>query len=157
MIFFDNHKENVLWFWSIVAAGGVPAVLNPLSNDPKTREGQLDNVKRIFTDLIIVTSQRLAQDLTTVERSKILAIEDISRTYLYHDEISTDRISTCSDDLAAILFTSGSTGRAKAVEYTHAQLIASVTTKSAFHKTNSRTNFLSWVCGYEPSLMRFSV
>ena len=44
-----------------------------------------------------------------------------------------------------LLFTSGSTGHSKAVEYTHRQLITSVRAKQQLHNLDSGTNFMSWV------------
>nr|POF22081.1 didemethylasterriquinone d synthetase tdia [Quercus suber] len=30
VVCFDNHRSNVIWTWSVIAAGGIPAVLPPL-------------------------------------------------------------------------------------------------------------------------------
>jgi len=49
------------------------------------------------------------------------------------------------DKLATVLFTSGSTGFAKGVEYTHAQLVTSSKLKCDFHQMDSSKTFLSWV------------
>lgn len=155
--YFDKHKDNIIWFWSIVAAGGIPAVLSPLANDLRSRGEQLDNIKSIFGAPKVITSQRLAGNLTATKGFEIATTEDICQFSIYEDEILAPYTSASSDDLAAILFTSGSTGRAKAVEYTHAQLIASVKIKSAFHKTNPGTNFLSWICGCQHSLIIISI
>ena len=135
-----------------MAGGGIPAVLSPLSADSETREAQLDNVHRIFTSPTIITCQQLAESVKSVEGFKILIAEDVTQTTLFKDEIFSPNLYIGGDSLAAILFTSGSTGRAKAVEYTHAQLITSAQVKSAFHTTDSQTNFLSWICEYSRSL-----
>lgn len=153
LTYFDNHKDNIIWFWSIVAAGGVPAVLSPLATDSGTRVGQLENIKSIFGAPTVITNQRLAVNLMTTKGFETATTEDICQVSISKVEIPAPYTSASSDDLAAILFTSGSTGRAKAVEYTHAQLIASVKIKSAFHKTDSGTNFLSWICGCQHSLI----
>jgi long-subunit acyl-CoA synthetase (AMP-forming) len=52
------------------------------------------------------------------------------------------------DALATILFTSGSTGFSKGVEYTHTQLVASSRLKSTFHHMDSSKTFMSWVSKY---------
>ena len=46
--------------------------------------------------------------------------------------------------LAVILFTSGSTGHSKGVEFTHGQLIESVLAKQEYHPINSNTPFMAW-------------
>lgn len=30
VVYFENHIDNILWTWSVIAAGGVPAILSPL-------------------------------------------------------------------------------------------------------------------------------
>lgn len=55
------------------------------------------------------------------------------------------------DKLATVLFTSGSTGFAKGVEYTHAQLVTSSKLKCDFHQMDSSKTFLSWVSKYYDS------
>ena len=48
------------------------------------------------------------------------------------------------NSLAVLLFTSGSTGHSKAVEFTHKQLICSVRAKQKLHSITSIVNFMSW-------------
>ena len=69
--------------------------------------------------------------------------EDINQTTLRNDAIPRPCMLVNGDNLAAILSTSGSTRRIKTVEYTNTQLIASAESKSAFHETQSGTDFLS--------------
>lgn len=63
MTYFDSHRDNVLWFWSITAAGGIPTVLSSLAHDLKTREAQNANVESIFAELDLLTSQHLASNV----------------------------------------------------------------------------------------------
>jgi acyl-CoA synthetase (AMP-forming)/AMP-acid ligase II len=73
-------------------------------------------------------------------------IENIQRYEVEcHDTLFDDvKTSSKPQDLAAILFTSGSTGRSKAVQCTHAQLIASVQAKSAHLSSHGQT-FMTWI------------
>lgn len=157
MTYFDSHMDNILWFWSIAAAGGVPTILPSFANDLKIRETQIANVECIFNEPIVVTSQRLASDLTPTTRLQIVSTSSISRT---PDSMSrTLQVgigNTSRGDLAAILFTSGSTGPSKAVEFSHSQLIASVASKAAFHRTHPEMNFGSWICKSQSAKSRSS-
>jgi len=33
LLHFDNHYDNIIWFWSVIAAGYVPAISPPLTHD----------------------------------------------------------------------------------------------------------------------------
>lgn len=30
VVYFENHTDNIVWTWSVIAAGRVPAILSPL-------------------------------------------------------------------------------------------------------------------------------
>ena len=143
--YFDNHKDNVLWFWSVAAAGAVCAVLNPVSNEPKTAAGQLDNIKNIFGDTPILTSHKLSSIFAS-RKLNVKSIEDIDRRKAVDSGLPSpvDPSPEDTHDIAAILFTSGSTGHSKAVKYSHAQLIASVQAK-ADHLSSRGKTFMSWI------------
>ncbi|PPJ61142.1 hypothetical protein CBER1_04151 [Cercospora berteroae] len=143
--YFDNHKQNVLWFWSVTAAGGICAVLNPVSNEPKTAAAQLDNVKNLFGNTPILTSHKLSSILAS-RKLNVQSTEDIDRRKAIDSGLPSpvEEQSESGDDVAAILFTSGSTGHSKAVQYSHAQLIASVEAKAKHLTTHGKT-FMSWI------------
>lgn len=63
-------------------------------------------------------------------------------------KLGTSKPHPVHNDLAVLLFTSGSTGPAKAVELSHSQLIASVQMKSALHAIGPEMTFMSWVCKF---------
>lgn len=147
MTYFDSHIDSILWFWSVVAAGGVPAVLYQLANDPKIRETQIADVECLFEEPLVLTSQPLASSLKPSSSLQIISTSSISWTSDSTDKtLQLETGNASCGDLAAILFTSGSTGSSKAVQFSHAQLIASVADKAAFHGTHSQTNFGSWIC-----------
>ncbi|QIX01319.1 hypothetical protein AMS68_006836 [Peltaster fructicola] len=143
--YFDTHQENVLWFWSVIIAGGTCAVLNPISNDLTTAAGQLDNVKHLFGETPVITSHRLS-GLIASRSLNVKSTQQISKLKAF--ESSTAALhSACSaggSEITAILFTSGSTGHSKAVKFSHEQLIASVKAK-ADHLGSWGKTFMSWI------------
>jgi acyl-CoA synthetase (AMP-forming)/AMP-acid ligase II len=130
--------------WSVVAAGAVCAVLNPVSTEPKTAAGQLENVKMLFGDAPILTSQKLAS-IFVPHGLNVKAVERLCRSRLNCAWAVNLRQTASPDDIAMLLFTSGSTGHSKAVKFSHRQLIASVQAKSSYLCSRGMT-FMSWIC-----------
>lgn len=130
----------------MVAAGGICAVLNPISNEPKTAAGQLENIKTLFPDTPVITSHKLSAILIS-QRLPVSTVEDIlenNHRVAVNGNLPKVASSAPDEDIAAILFTSGSTGFSKAVKFSHTQLIASVQAKSSYLGTKDMS-FMSWV------------
>jgi acyl-CoA synthetase (AMP-forming)/AMP-acid ligase II len=144
--YFDSHQENVIWFWSVVAAGGICAINNPISNENRTAQGQLDNLRALFGDATVLTNHRLAAVFAS-RGLNVRSIEGLKGRSIVDSEWSAPQAADVSDPdkIAAILFTSGSTGHSKAVKLSHGQLIASVQAKSSYLATRGMS-FMSWVC-----------
>jgi acyl-CoA synthetase (AMP-forming)/AMP-acid ligase II len=147
VLYFDTHRENTIWFWSTVAAGGVPAILSPLSNNETTLVGELENVNNLFQGPTILTTKRLGKPFRSMASLNTVTVEVVETTVVEEATKTNPRVEDPgrSDKLATILFTSGSTGFAKGVEYTHSQLLASSKLKSSFHGMDSSKTFMSWV------------
>ena len=150
VLYFDSHRNNTIWFWSTVVAGGVPAMLSPLSSNDVTLAGELDNVNKLFNSPTILTTKHLAKPFRLVTCLNTITVEVVA-TVNIEDTFETTTINESSgreDELATVLFTSGSTGFAKGVEYTHSQLVASSKLKCQFHRMDSSKTFMSWVSKY---------
>jgi acyl-CoA synthetase (AMP-forming)/AMP-acid ligase II len=119
--------------------------MSPVSNEPKTAAGQLDNMKELFPGSPLITSAKFGSRFSA-QGFTVELIENVQKYEVEcHDTLFDDvKASTKPQDLAAILFTSGSTGRSKAVQCTHAQLIASVRAKSAHLDSHGQT-FMTWI------------
>lgn len=142
--YFDTHQENVLWFWSVIIAGGLCAILNPISNEPKTAAGQLENIKKLFGETPVITNHKLAPLFSTLNVKSIQTINKLQPSQSSIDALK-DACNEGGDAITAILFTSGSTGHSKAVKFSHDQLIASVKAK-ANHLGSWGKTFMSWIC-----------
>ncbi|KAL1628682.1 putative NRPS-like protein biosynthetic cluster [Neofusicoccum ribis] len=127
VLYFNTHRDNMVWFWSTVAAGGVPALLSPLSSNEVTLAGELDNVNKLFNGPTILTTKQLSRLFRPIASMNTVTVQTIAMVKI-EEGFGMDTIDEAvghEDELATVLFTSGSTGFAKGVEYTHTQLVDS--------------------------------
>ncbi|KAL1301853.1 hypothetical protein AAFC00_006038 [Neodothiora populina] len=147
VVYFENHRDNVLWTWSVIAAGSVPAILSPLSNDAKTLAGQMENLATLFGSPTFITSEKNAAQFEKFPQEHVHTIETIDAQQEQNHHVRKDSLNDLDDpdQLAVLLFTSGSTGHSKAVEFTHRQLLCSAQAKKKMHFLDQNVKFMSWI------------
>ncbi len=145
LIYFDTPRLNIEWFWSVIAFGGIPAICNPLSNNLETLKAHLTHINALFKQPRVLTTRKLADYFNLVPELRVTPVEDIGLLALPADAIEPSGDCIRVNEPAALLFTSGSTGNAKAVEFNHSQLLLAVKGKNELHKTGIDTNYLTWV------------
>ena len=152
LLHLDCHQHNVLWLWATIAAGLVPAISTPFTNDLEQRRKHLLHLKGVLQDPIVITRQGLVSDLAVAEGSmRIFTVEDLEKNKDALPErvrVNVDcphAFSKTDNDLFALMLTSGSTGHAKAVSLRHGQVITALLGKSRYHRTNYHDVFLNWI------------
>ena len=144
LLHLDKHFDGIVWFWSVVNAGHVPAVSTPLTNDTEQRRRHLLHLKKLFHDPVIITQSHLVSDFAGLQHDlNIHTIEDLQSRAA--QQALRETIPKSSEDLAVLMLTSGSTGNAKGVELRHGQLLKAVKGKALYHGTHQDDTFLNWI------------
>ena len=146
LLHFDDHLDNIEFLWSVLAAGFVPAMSPPLTNDDEQRRKHLLHLQKLLHNPVIITREHLLPESATLKADvKILTAEQI-QAYVGRDSASNEiAIEPSGDDLAILMLTSGSTGNTKAVTLRHTQILQAISGKSTFHGTNDNNTFLNWI------------
>ncbi|KAF7879793.1 uncharacterized protein EAF02_007963 [Botrytis sinoallii] len=151
LLHLDSHVDYVEWFWSVIAAGAIPAVSTPLASDLVARERHLLHLENILESPKVLTVERIRGELSSVPTLDVTSIEALSLYGKSTDEVrvngkaNTNGYHTHPDTPALLMLTSGSTGNAKAVELKHEQILASVKGKSGALNTTGQDVFLNWI------------
>ncbi|HZU51970.1 MAG TPA: AMP-binding protein [Sphingomicrobium sp.] len=145
MIFADNSVETVISFWAALKANAVVCIVNPL-----TKAGKLDYLLKDCRPAAFITDKRLHSvynepvlNCPSLRRVIVSGpIDDPDLAELPHavrwsaavaGPSSEPPARRCIDiDLAAIVYTSGSTGDAKGVMLTHRNMLTACTSIAAY-------------------------
>ncbi|OAF10682.1 AMP-dependent synthetase [Bradyrhizobium centrolobii] len=145
MIFADNTVEAVVSFWAVLKANAVVCLINPL-----TKRDKLSYLLDDCQPTALITQKRLyatfnepARHCSSLRRVIVSGtIDDADLTALPHavrwnatmaTEHNAPPARRCIDiDLAAIVYTSGSTGEPKGVMLTHRNMMAACASVASY-------------------------
>lgn len=153
LVHFNEHAENVEWFWSVLAAGLTPAISNPLSHSQEDRDKYLRHIRATLDISMVITSEAHRQHFQVLERLgvKVISIEHLRAVMPENGNvIKSDTVLPTQGPIAFFMFTSGSTGAAKAVGLTHDMVASSISGKSIANRTSKADVFLNWIGVYPP-------
>lgn len=148
LLHFDDHWDNILWFWATLYANGLPVMSSPFSNSSEHRHKHIQGLSDLLEMPICLTRKRSLYLFGTNHTMRIHTVEslpeenDAEVLSRLGDEAETDHASL--DSTAVLMLTSGSTGNAKAVQITHRQILASVKGKASVRRLHA-TPFLNWI------------
>ncbi|CAL5868905.1 uncharacterized protein PFLUO_LOCUS3132 [Penicillium psychrofluorescens] len=147
LIHLDNHEDNVRWLWAVLAAGQVPAISTPFTNNLDQRRKHLLHLQEVLQSPVVLTREHLVSEFLDLPGLIIHTVEDLTahQAPLLAEYISNNGYTQSPKDLAALMLTSGSTGNAKAVALRHGQMLHAVASKAAYHGTHRDEVFLNWI------------
>lgn len=153
LIRMDEHSDNIHWFWAVLFANAWPVLLSPFSNIAQHRQQQLRCLSDIFQSPLCITRDSLLPSfgsdnhhlqIFTHERfSSGLGEEHAKSNTNQHDDLRLGEND--SDRTAILMMTSGSTGDAKAVPLSHAQVLASLSGKASIRHLPPNRPLLNWI------------
>lgn len=148
MLYFEDNYTSVIWYWATIIAGAVPALLPPMKAASVIQTNFLKHVSSLLKRPVLLTSKAMTPAFEEPENAfRAVAVEDISLdiTPQAPRHSTNDPGKSHEHEAATYLFTSGSTGPSKAVEFTHHQLIASSKIKTEANGMTAESTFLSWI------------
>ncbi|KAF4636428.1 hypothetical protein G7Y89_g1660 [Cudoniella acicularis] len=143
LLHFDNHLDNIEWYWAVVIAGFIPAISTPFPNDLDLRKKHILHLVDTLLSLICLTSERLEPEFAVQDVLNIFTIEHLRSIQNSSSELSDRGLSQAADDIASLILTSGSTGNAKAVTLRHGQILGALSGKSKLHNTSTNDVFFN--------------
>lgn len=134
VLFFDNHMDNIVWFWAVIAAGCTPCIATPFKGNMEDRHSHICYLRDLLDDPLMVTTDELfplfphpkEQNLRlhTVEQLQFPQHNEL-QDYVTPDFTFPGSVNK-QGEIAVIMLTSGSTGRPKAVGLKHRQILKSL-------------------------------
>ena len=142
LLHFDNHFENIKWFWAVTLAGYLPCISTPFATDLASRERHILHLKSLLGKVVALVNERTATEFLDKDVIQMISVDSFTIAMGIQETSVRNRRS---DDLAALMLTSGSTGDAKAVCLTHLQILQACSSKSQHCGSNDRDTFLNWI------------
>ncbi|KAL5354919.1 hypothetical protein BJX96DRAFT_161430 [Aspergillus floccosus] len=144
LLHFNNHLDNIVWFWAVLLAGCIPAITPAFSNNPLQRVANLEHLSSTLITDWCLTSEGLLAEFAGQDAIEPVPIETLGwekNSLTPH----TANIKARPTDTALLLFTSGSTGKSKAVCLSHSQILSAIAGKLSVVPLPEQSSFLNWV------------
>ncbi|AZM56533.1 peptide synthetase [Streptomyces sp. WAC 01529] len=139
VLILERPRQFLTAFWAAVLGGFVPCPVVPMRGDPERWANQLAHVDTLLDRPLVITSESLGAELPPVSGLTVGLLER-----LFAEEPAEPH-AAAPEDTALLVLTSGSTGDAKAVVLSHANLLAAMAGKNGYHRLTAVDTTLNWV------------
>ncbi|RJE26809.1 Thioesterase domain protein [Aspergillus sclerotialis] len=144
LLHFNNHLDNIVWFWAVLLAGCIPAITPAFSNNQMQRAANLEHISSTLLTDWCLTSEALLAEFAGQHAIEPIAVETLGWEKASLTSNVVDFRAKPKDD-AILLFTSGSTGKSKAVCLSHSQILSAIYGKYSVVPLPEQSSFLNWV------------
>lgn len=136
----DDASSFLPSFWACQLGGFVPCPLPPPAGSLEQAAAHHRHVHQLLHEPLLVTSEQLAAEIPDAPGLSVVTVEslsDRSPSHELHD--------AAPEDLAVLMLTSGSTGQAKAVMLSHANLLASAAAQIQARALTAADVVMNWI------------
>jgi acyl-CoA synthetase (AMP-forming)/AMP-acid ligase II/thioesterase domain-containing protein len=140
LLLLERPQAVIELFWACLLGGFVPCVLAPPGGDRRWWRAHLTHVHNVLEKPLLVTTDVMRAALPEVPGLVTASVDDLAAaepSFVVH--------SAATSDVALLVLTSGSTGAAKAVMLTHANLLASMSAKNGHLELTASDVSLNWI------------
>lgn len=137
VVFLQNSPETVISIFGTLMAGGVFSVVNP-----STKADKLAYILNNCTAKALITEPRLAAVATEAKKDAPAVAAMLTTPFTFVDA-PAPAFAGIDQDVAMIVYTSGSTGFPKGVTMTHANIVAAATSITTYLESSSDDIVLS--------------
>ncbi|KAF9892728.1 hypothetical protein FE257_001130 [Aspergillus nanangensis] len=145
LLYFTSHWDNIVWFWGVLLAGCIPVISTALPSSDSLRKAHLKHLARTLMSPFCFTRANLIHELDGQNVIDPVPIDSLDLKGEPDASLIQDLVKGVGlAETAAILLTSGSTGRCKAVCLSHGQILAAAAGKLSVLPPAGKS-FLNWV------------